>query len=106
MDSGPAEPRPRIDPSGPAPEAPMLRASADHLWPLAKQIDELGGEWTFQIFTYRVINFHFPQLPALFYEPIPSFDRLALEAFMHQRAREFIPDKDCGGIMVAMDVFP
>lgn len=106
MDNQPEKPRRQIDPSDPPPAAPILRTSPGHLWPLAKQIDGLGGEWTFQIFTYRVINFHFPQLPVLFYEPIPSFDRLALEALMSQRATGFIPDKDCGGITVATEVYP
>jgi hypothetical protein len=37
---------PRFDPRHPPPWQPLDRLAVHHLWEMAKQIDELKGEWT------------------------------------------------------------
>ena len=95
---------PRLDPSHPPPWQP-LGAFRD-IWPLTKQIDELGGEWSFPIFIPRTANFHLIREPISFYEPIESFDRLGLEALLIQKAYAFDLGSAIGSAGVSLTVFP
>lgn len=94
------------DPSAPPPLRPFSGELSRNLWALAKQIDGLGGEWTYNVFVARVVNFHQPHLPPTFYEPISTFDRLALEALMFQKSAEYCDPGEEGVLNLAIDVFP
>jgi hypothetical protein len=67
---------PRLDPSHSPSWQPLDRLAIGHLWEISKQVDELGGEWTYPIFVPRVGNFNLVSVPVGFYEPIESFDSL------------------------------
>jgi GNAT superfamily N-acetyltransferase len=76
------------------------------LWAAAKQIDGLGGEWSYICFTYRALNFHFPQRPPLWAEPLRGFDELFQEVWLRAWARESgISEETPGGIPVTITVF-
>lgn len=96
-----------IDPWAPPPLLPRHRlGSGNALWALGKQIDELGGEWTYNVFVPRTINFHQPAAPPLFYEPFGSFERLALEAYLVECAYEVCRPGEEGTLALAIEVFP
>jgi GNAT superfamily N-acetyltransferase len=97
---------PRLDPSHPPPWQPLDRLAVGHLWQIGKQVDELGGEWTYPIFTFRVCNFNLVSVPIAFYEPIESFERLALEVMLIQKARGYGLDQTAGLAGIALTVFP
>lgn len=97
---------PRLDPRHAPPWQPLDRLAVGHLWQVAKQIDELGGEWTYQIFVWRICNFHLISIPLAFYEPIESFDRLALEVLLIQKAQDFELVDTAGMAGVSLKVFP
>jgi hypothetical protein len=79
---------PRLDPRHPPPWQPLERLTFGNMWQVAKQIDELGGEWTYRVFVHRAANFNLVSLPITFYEPIESFDKLELELVLIQKAYE------------------
>jgi len=96
-----------VNPWSPPPVMPRGRVEPQDGWPLTKQIDELGGEWTYQVFFYRAMNFHVPITPPLFYEPIYNFDRLGLEALLFQYAQGLLESTgDPGAVTLAFEVFP
>ena len=99
-------PRLRFSPSDPSPAEPIGRLEPVDLWPLTKQIDGLGGEWTFPVFMWRAINFHLMASPPLYYEPVSNFDRLSLEALLHQRATNVVPYAEQGSLLIVVKVFP
>jgi GNAT superfamily N-acetyltransferase len=77
------------------------------MWALSKQIDELGGEWSFNLFPSRTSNFNFKDLPVEFYEPLGSFDRLILEALVYSRALDFgVDEYDAGALIVDYTAYP
>lgn len=106
MTEQPQRQDPRLDPNHPPPWQPLDRHAVGHLWEMGKQIDELGGEWTYQIFVYRVCNFHLVSIPVAFYEPIESFDSLALEVLLVQKARDFDLHNTAGTVGISLEVFP
>jgi GNAT superfamily N-acetyltransferase len=87
-----------------SPPTRPVRNSRD-LWMLSKQIDELGGEWTFPIFNKRAFNFHYGVKQPQFYEPISDFERLALEAFLIQKANAYCPSPQPGDLGVSLKVY-
>lgn len=44
------------------------------IWAAAKQIDGLGGEWSYLCFSYRALNFHLYRVAPLWFEPLRGFD--------------------------------
>lgn len=96
-----------VEPWAPAPTVPATLVAPGDLWALNKQIDELGGEWSFNAFTPRTTNFHLSRLPIQFYEPLGDFDRVGLEALNSSRARQFgLPEDEIGGLVVDFQAFP
>lgn len=76
------------------------------IWAASKQIDGLGGEWTYQIFTYRAINFHNPSVPPLWAEPLSSFDALWQEVWFKGWAMTGgVPSPEIGSAVAAFSVF-
>lgn len=99
-----AKPIPAVlDPSRPPPTEPPSNAD---LWVLTKQIDELGGEWSFPIFTHRAVNFLIGWREPIFYEPISGFERLGLEALLKGKAVAYCPARIRGDVGVSIKVFP
>jgi GNAT superfamily N-acetyltransferase len=85
---------------------PIMLTSPTDLWACGKQIDGLGGEWSYDIFIYRALNFH-QQSSLVFYEPIGDYERLALETLASSRALAAgVPLGEEGGQCVAMRIFP
>lgn len=83
-----------------------LRGDSD-LWALTKQIDELGGEWTFADFVERTANFHHQGRRINFYEHTGGWDDLAREAFLTRRAREYgLMPPESGSVRLAFKAFP
>jgi GNAT superfamily N-acetyltransferase len=97
----------RQSPWDPPPSEPLEEFSFEDFWPLAKQIDGLGGEWSFSIFVARALTFHRYSFPPLFYEPLSSFDRLGLEAHLRQRLDRLAPQEGLyQSVSAAFEVFP
>lgn len=85
---------------------PSLISSPKDFWALVKQIDGLGGEWTYDIFMIRALNFHQHFVAPYYYEPLGSFDALALEALLRQRADHAgVPLDEQGNVSLSMQVF-
>ena len=90
-----------------APRSPVPILVPGDLWALGKQIDELGGDWTFNLIPPRTGNFHLKKLPVEFYEPLGSFDRLSLEALLYSRALSFgVDEYDVGTIIMDFVAYP
>lgn len=107
VDNQKRAPRFRLSPNDPPPPNPVQQFQANDLWPLVKQIDGLGGEWTFPIFMWRAMNFHIARTSILFYEPIADFERLSLEALLMQRQfTAMVPDAARGFLSIIVKVFP
>ncbi len=71
------------------------------VWALTKQIDELGGEWTYNLFLPRTTNFHFASQPVDFYEQLADFDHIGVAALMMDRARRSgLPELEIGSLLV------
>lgn len=96
----------RLSPDDPSPAGPVSQFQPGDVWPLTKQIDGLGGEWTFPTFMWRAMNFHLVNVPPSYYEPVSSFERLRLEALLIQRAASMVPDPELGMLSVVVKVFP
>lgn len=95
-----------IDPCAPAPNKPLRISSPHDFWSLAKQIDGLGGEWTFDIFVARATNFHLSSHAVEMYEPIDTFDRLGLEALLqHHFTTRGLLVPEQGGLTVSFHAF-
>ena len=76
-------------------------------WAWCKQIDELGGEWTFSLFVPRAMNFHFSYLPVDYYEPLGEFRDVLREARLADLAQNSgLSVNDIGGLVVDFDAFP
>lgn len=89
-----------LSPWADPPRAPVAQGSPLDLWALSKQIDGLGGEWGFDIFTRRAWNFHFA--PAWLYEPLRGFDDAWLSVWMRQRAASMgVPPELIGGTSIS-----
>lgn len=97
-----------INPWGEPPLYPYrwFRSGRDQ-WAAIKQVDGLGGEWTFDVFAMRIHNFHVPQIPPVFYELLGDCERLALELAIEVRAEQHGVHQDSlGGRNVSLELFP
>src|SRR5260370_41052612 len=74
-------PAPTLDPWGHPPMGPLALRHPRDMWAAAKQIDGLGGEWTYQVFLHRAMNFHMTGVPPHWSEPLSSFDALWQEVW-------------------------
>lgn len=97
---------PRLDPRHPPPWQPLDGLAVSHLWQVAKQIDELDGEWTYPIFALRACNFNLISEPVAFYEPTEGFERLALEVLLIEKAHSCELGYAAGMSGVSFAVFP
>lgn len=97
---------PRLDPGHPPPWRPLDGLAVDHLWSIGKQIDELGGEWSYPIFAIRAYNFNLISRPVSFYEPIEGFERLALEVHLIEKAHNCDLHYAAGMAGVSFTIFP
>ncbi len=96
-----------VEPWAPAPRAPIAPKVPGDFWALGKQIDELGGEWTFHLFIPRTANFHLPSQPVQYYEFLSDFDVVATAAFLNSRARKYeVPVEQTGSVMVDYAAYP
>jgi GNAT superfamily N-acetyltransferase len=76
------------------------------IWAVSKQIDGLGGEWTYQIFTYRALNFHTPSVPPLLAEPLSGFDALWQEVWFKGWAMSAgVSSPEIGSAVATFSVF-
>lgn len=76
------------------------------IWAAAKQIDGLGGEWTYQIFNHRALNFHRPTAPPHWAEPLSGFDSLFQEVWFQGHALAAgVPRQNVGSATAAFQVF-
>jgi GNAT superfamily N-acetyltransferase len=88
-------------------ERPQEARVPGDLWALMKQIDELGGEWSFNLFVPRTVNFHLAPAALDFYEPLGDFERVGLEALLLQRARRAgLPLAETGSVVVDYAAYP
>lgn len=75
-------------------------------WAAAKQIDGLGGEWSYQVFQHRVLNFHAPAVPPHWAEPLSSFDALWQEVWFKSWAISAgVPSEEIGSATATFAVF-
>ncbi|MCU1699437.1 MAG: hypothetical protein JWR34_5500 [Mycobacterium sp.] len=76
-------------------------------WAAAKQIDGLGGEWTYQVFNHRALNFHLSTVPPHWAEPLSSFDSLFQEVWFASHALGVgVARQNAGSATAAFQVFP
>jgi GNAT superfamily N-acetyltransferase len=92
-----------MDPSNAPPTEP---SAVSDIWVLSKQIDELGGEWTFPVFSRRAINFNIGSQMPIFYEPTSGFDRLWLDSLLQGKAIAYCPPRVQGDVGVSIKVYP
>lgn len=86
-------------------EPRQLRYPRD-IWAAAKQIDGLGGEWSYQVFMHRALNFHMPTAPPHWAEPLSSFDALWQEVWFKSWAMSAgVPREEIGSATASFDVF-
>jgi GNAT superfamily N-acetyltransferase len=95
------------NPWDPPPLTRVLTTSPRDNWALAKQIDGLGGEWTYDLFAQRAANFHMPMaVVPYFYEPVGEFHRLVLEARLQELMAIYgIPMHERGRVSVSLEYF-
>lgn len=95
-----------LSPWGAPPMAPVRLTHPRDSWAAAKQIDGLGGEWSYKCFTYRALNFHLSHLPPLWAEPLRGFDELYEETQFNVFAYQAgIPETDLSSISATFTVF-
>jgi GNAT superfamily N-acetyltransferase len=83
----------------------QLRYPRD-VWAAAKQIDGLGGEWSYIVFTNRAFNFHAPRIPPHWWEPLSSFDALWEEVWFRGWAMTAgVPSTEIGSAAATFSVF-
>ena len=76
------------------------------VWAAAKQIDGLGGEWSYKCFAYRALNFHLSRIGPLWFEPLRGFDELYQEAYFQALAhQQNVPAPDIGDVSTTIEVF-
>jgi GNAT superfamily N-acetyltransferase len=96
-----------LDPYGTAPLYPQPLLGPRDGYAAIKQIDGLGGEWSFDIFRYRALNFHEAALQPALYIPASSFDRMGLEAIARRNAEAYgATELELGHMSATFDVFP
>jgi GNAT superfamily N-acetyltransferase len=84
----------------------QLRHPRD-IWAAAKQIDGLGGEWTYQVFNHRALNFHLSTIPPFWAESLSGFDYLMQEMLLIGHAMNgHVPRQNIGSATAAFEVFP
>lgn len=89
-----------VSPWDPAPMRPTQLRSSHDVWAAAKQIDGLGGESTYYLFTHRAVNFHSPTV--WHYEPLSSFNDAANSVMLADKARQSgVAGNETGGVAVA-----
>jgi GNAT superfamily N-acetyltransferase len=88
------------------PMRPQRLVHPRDIWAAAKQIDGLGGEWTYQVFNHRALNFHLPTLPPHWAEPLSSFDSLYQEVWFQGFAVDAgVPLEYAGSATASFQVF-
>lgn len=94
-------PSPRWDGS----PRPVDEPPGTYLWRLTKHVDELGGEWTYQIFVGRVLEFI--RWTPVVYFPFSSYERMTLDVAIRLRALECGVDRSrLGDISLIFEIYP
>lgn len=106
---------PRVDTEGkdlavdrylPPPDHPCRLGRGNGLWHAAKQIDELGGEWSYLVFIYRAMNLHLKEMPPTFFEPLSRFSTLTRELGLIGWAKHAgVRPPDAGAIGLSTKVY-
>lgn len=79
-------PKMNLSPWDAPPLEPLPLLHPRDIWAAAKQIDGLGGEWSYMCFNYRALNFHLYRTAPLWFEPLRGFDELYQEAYFRALA--------------------
>jgi GNAT superfamily N-acetyltransferase len=96
-----------LNPWDAPPRQPQRYSHPRDAWAAAKQIDGLGGEWTYQVFNHRALNFHLTAVPPHWAEPLSSFDSFCQEVWLRGHALGAgVRLQNVGSTTVAFKVFP
>jgi len=82
----PSPPSMALNPWDPPPLYPVQYRHRRDIWAAAKQVDGLGGEWTYLNFIFRAANFHSIARPPEWAEPLGGFDQLYQEVWFNSWA--------------------
>jgi len=101
-----APPQMTLSPWDGPPLEPLPLQYPRDIWAAAKQIDELGGEWSYLCFSFRALNFHLYHVAPLWFEPLRGFDELYQEAYFRALAEGLrVPATYAGEISATFEVF-
>lgn len=95
-----------LDPWGDAPTTPTRFSGPRDIWAASKQIDGLGGEWSYSLFAHRAINFHSNGVAPHWSDPLRSFNRVREEMWFRLWALDAeVPLDQVTGVSVSLQVF-